>query len=148
MKPKTTARMNFGVSKMKRIEQHEIDKDDFESYFEDISKFIKNQQIELGVFGLEIGDQIESEWAQLDGISYEPKTDTLFVHTKYVDHAITGPQQVLVAESREKIHAISVKDADRRSHVLQFRSPLLLENNSHIHKRILDGLKHSGQMHY
>lgn len=133
---------------MKKIENHHIDRDDFERYFEDISRFITNQQIELGVFGLDIGDQIESEWAPLDGISYEPKTDTLFVHTKYVDHAIYGPQEVIVAETNARIHAISVKDADRRSHILQFRSPLLLENNSHIHKRILDSLKNTSQMHY
>ena len=133
---------------MKKIENHQIDRDDFEKYFDDISKFITNQQIELGVFGLDIGDQIESEWAPLDGISYEPKTDTLFVHTKYVDHAILGPQQIIVAETNSRIHAISVKDADRRSHILQFRSPLMLENNSHIHKRILDGLKSPNQLHY
>ena len=140
--------MNFGVSQMKKIENHQIEKDDFECYFEDISKFINNQQIELGVFGLDIGDQIESEWAPLDGISYEPKTDTLFVHTKYVDHAIQGPVQVLVAETNARIHAISVKDSAGRSHILQFRSPLMLENNSHIHKRVLDGLKNSNHMHY
>lgn len=133
---------------MKKFENHQIEKDDFENYFEDISRFIQNQQIELGVFGLDIGDQIESEWAPLDAISYEPKMDTLFVHTKYVDHAIRGPVQVIVAETNARIHAISVTDSDRRSHILQFRSPLLLENNSHIHKRVLDGLKNSNNMHY
>ena len=133
---------------MKKIENHQIDRDDFEKYFEDISKFITNQHIELGVFGLDIGDQIESEWAPLDGISYEPKSDTLFVHTKYVDHAIHQPQRIIVAETNARIHAISVTDSEKRSHILQFRSPLMLENNSHIHRRILDGLKTTSPMHY
>ena len=130
-----------------KIENHEIEKDEYESYFDDISKFIKNQQIELGVFGLDIGDQIESEWATLDGISYEPKMDTLFVHTKYVDHVIQHPVQVIVAETAAKIHAISVKDYERRSHIFQFRSPVLLENNSFIHKTVLAGLKNTNQSH-
>lgn len=131
-----------------KISNHEIDKDEYENYFDDISKFIKNQHIELGVFGLDIGDQIEAEWAPLDGISYEPKTDTLFVHTKYVDHAIHKPLQIIVAETASQIHAISVKDYERRSHILQFRSPVLLESNSHIHKRVLAGLKNQNPHSY
>lgn len=129
-----------------KIEIHEIEKPNLEAYFDDISRFIKYQNVELGVFGLDIGDQIESEWALLDGISYEPKTDTLFVHTKYVDHAIHRPISVIVAESMAKIHSISIKDHEKQSHVLQFRTPILLENNSHIHKRVLAGLR-SNSMH-
>ncbi|WP_413289199.1 DUF5335 family protein [Bdellovibrio sp. HCB337] len=100
-----------------------VQKSEWNKFFNLVSKSIEGQEVEIEVSGLEIGDQIEADWVPFDGISYDPKTDYIFVHTPLLDHTIVHPSTVLVAEEENTIVAINITD-DETIQILQFRPSL------------------------
>lgn len=102
-----------------------VQKSEWNQFFNLVSKSIEDQKIEIEVSGLEIGDQIEADWVDFDGISYDPKTDYIFIHTPLLDHTIVHPSTVLVAEEDDTIVAINITD-DETIQILQFRPPVEL----------------------
>lgn len=72
---------------------HTIDKAEYKKYFDNISRLIKGQQVELEVTGLDIGNQIETEWVTLEGFSYDPKDEILVVHTPNLNRMVNGMVQ-------------------------------------------------------
>lgn len=109
------------------MQNHTIDKAEYKSYFDNISRLIKGQQVELEVTGLDIGNQIESEWVALEGFSYDPQEEILVVHTPALDHAVHHPIQIIAAEEGLELNSLFIKDTDDHTHIVQFRHPLQLE---------------------
>ena len=112
-----------------------IEKQDWGRFFDLVSKSIEGQQIEIEVAGLEIGDQIEADWVPFDGISYDAKTDYIFVHTPLLDHAILHPSTVFMAAENHTVHAINITD-DQTIQILQFRPPLELVQEREVGQEI------------
>jgi hypothetical protein len=54
-----------------------LDRREWKSYFDRISKELEAEEAEIEVVSLGLGDQIEAEWLPLLGISYDPKEDVL-----------------------------------------------------------------------
>lgn len=113
------------------MKNHVINKVEYKKYFDDISKLIKGQQVELEVTGLDIGNQIESEWVAFEGFSYDPKQEILVVHTPTLDHAIHHPIKIIAAEENSTLSSISISDTEDHTHIVQFRKPLMLERTKH-----------------
>lgn len=113
------------------MKNHIIDKTEYKKYFDNISRLIKGQQVELEVTGLDIGNQIETEWVALEGFSYDPKDEVLVVHTPTLDHAVHRPIQIIAAEEGSELSSLFIKDTDEHTHIVQFRRPLLLEQSKH-----------------
>lgn len=105
---------------------HTIEKAEYKKYFDNISKLVKGQQVELEVTGLDIGNQIETEWVTLEGFSYDPQGEILVVHTPTLDHAVHHPVQIIAAEDGLELNSLFIKDTDEHTHIVQFRHPLLL----------------------
>lgn len=106
---------------------HTIDKAEYKKYFDNISRLIKGQQVELEVTGLDIGNQIETEWVTLEGFSYDPKDEILVVHTPTLDHAVHHPVQIIAAEEGPELNSLFIKDTEEHTHIVQFRRPLQLK---------------------
>lgn len=104
-----------------------INRSEYKNYFDYISKFIKDQQIELEVMGLDIGNQIESDWIPLEGITFHEKEDSLVIYTALLDHTIKSPIEIIVAEQGTAVKVLFIKDKEGHSHILQFRPPVMLE---------------------
>lgn len=113
------------------MENQSLEKSNYKNYFDLISKSLHGteNQIELEVMGLDIGDQIEAQSIQLDGISYDQLADTLHINTKPLAHAIQNPSEVIVASEGANVSAICVKDSENHLHILKFNSPLSLTDN-------------------
>jgi hypothetical protein len=97
------------------------------SYFNFISQALAGQSVEVEIAGPEIGDQIVGEWALLVGLSYDERSNVLFVYTPDRDLAISAPVDV-VAEQGLRTSWISVRDASGTVRTLAFRQPLLLQS--------------------
>lgn len=108
-----------------------IPKNEWSKFFNLVSKSIEGQEIQIEVAGLEIGDQIEAEWVPFDGISYDPKTDYIFIHTPLLDHTIVHPSTVLVAREENAIITINIPD-DETIQILQFNPPIQLPRERQI----------------
>jgi hypothetical protein len=102
-----------------------ITRNEWRSFFNSISKFSEERQVDLAVAGLDIGYQIEAEWLPFDGISYESNTDTIFVHTPRLDHAILRPTEVFAVMENNIVVSIEIKD-EERTQILEFRPPIRL----------------------
>lgn len=113
------------------MKNHVIEKFEYKKYLDSISKLIKGQQVELEVTGLDIGNQVETEWVALEGFSYDPKDETLVVHTPKLDHTIHRPIQIIAAEDGANLNSLFIKDTDDHTHIVQFRRPLMLEQTKH-----------------
>lgn len=114
------------------MKNHVINKVEYKKYFDDISKSIKGQQVELEVTGLDLGNQIESEWVSFEGFSYDPKEEILVVHTPTLDHAIHHPVKIVaVEEDSSALSSISISDTEDHTHIVQFRKPLMLAPTKH-----------------
>lgn len=108
-----------------------LDKAQYQSYFQLMTKALNQEQVELEVMGLDIGDQMESDWIQLDGISYDPEKDTLNIDTKPLAHTIQSPSEIIVAAEGAFVSAIQVKDSENHSHILKFHSKVEVHDLNH-----------------
>jgi len=75
--------------------------DKWAEFFDGMTSVMSGKFVEVEVSGLDVGDQIESDWLPLNGISYEPGEDTLYVYTEPpagvdMEHSIAHPKEVYV----------------------------------------------------
>ncbi len=96
-------------------------------YFDFVSKSISGQQIELEVVGLDIGDQIEKDWAAVEGLSYDSDQNILHIHTQPLSHHVTQLTEVIAVEDGIRVRSICIKDADGNLRIMHFREPLRIE---------------------
>ncbi|RMG38784.1 MAG: hypothetical protein D6720_00600 [Gammaproteobacteria bacterium] len=97
-------------------------------YFDHFSMIMPTELVEVEVAGLDLGDQIEAEWAPLTGISYDPKDDVVVVELDdgKVQHSIRSPQEVVVDEGEDGVHSISIKCGEGHLHLLRLKEPRTL----------------------
>ena len=108
----------------------QIPNDKWSDFFDRMTRVMRGSLVEVEVAGLELGDQIEAEWLPLNGISYEPKDDVLYVYTEPsgggIDHAIAHPREVFVNLADAGVNEVVVIDSDGNKQFLHLRSPLEL----------------------
>jgi len=111
------------------MQDRAITNKEWKNFFDSLSKSAKNNQIELEVSGFDIGYQVEGDWLDFEGISYEPRLDTIHIHTSRIEHAIIHPLEVIVALEHDAIVSLEIKDDDR-TQILNFRPPVVLKEPS------------------
>ena len=104
----------------------QLDKNEWESYFDRVSKELGTRQVEIEVAALSLGDQVEAEWVVLLGLTYDPRDDILEVATEAVDHLIRRPREIHVLEGPEGLESIEVVDAEGAKQIVRLRAPLRL----------------------
>jgi hypothetical protein len=104
-----------------------LDKAAWQKYFDQMSKTqLVGKQVEIEVMSLKLGDQIEQEWIQLLGISYDPKNDLVEILVEGLDHLIRKPREVWVDHGAAGLASIEVVDADDVRQLIRLREPLML----------------------
>ena len=103
-----------------------IPKEDWEGFFDRVSRVLEGEQAEVEVAGLDIGDQVEAEWVQLLGISYDPKDDLVEVALAGVDHLVRQPREIDVEEEGVLVSSILIRDGEGHEHIIRLRTPLAL----------------------
>ena len=103
-----------------------LEKQEWHGYFDRISRGLLGERAEIEVASLQLGDQIEAEWAPLLGITYDPKDDVLEVALDGLDHLIPRPRQIFVDEGLSGLASFEVVDHTGVRHIVQLREPLML----------------------
>lgn len=102
-----------------------IAKNEWKAFFDEFSKSLKENSVELEVEGLGIFDKIEAEWIPIMGITYDPADDMISVIFEKLDHSIAKPQEVVVERSSDGISRIEiVSSEDGAKNILKFRQPV------------------------
>jgi hypothetical protein len=101
-----------------------LDKAEWKSFFEDLSKTIKGSDAAIEVAGLDIGDQMIGTDVALEGLSYDPRDDDFWVHTGAIEHRIAHPREIYLTEDDGKLQAVGVRDGEGRLQIVRLRSPL------------------------
>jgi len=107
----------------------ELPTNTWHEFFEGISEVIRGKLLELEVVGLDLGDQIVGAWLSVDGMTYEPVEDVLYVYTgpaESVDHAIWHPREIFVELGPAGVSQVVVIDADDHKQFMRLRTPLEL----------------------
>jgi hypothetical protein len=104
-----------------------LDKAVWQKTFDQMSKSqLVGKQVEIEVTALNIGDQIEQEWIQLLGITYDPKSDVIEILVEGLDHLIPKPREVWVDHGPIGLVSMEVIDADDVRQIIRLREPLML----------------------
>ncbi|MET1115219.1 MAG: DUF5335 domain-containing protein [Comamonas sp.] len=104
-----------------------IDKATWQKTFDQMSKsLLVGKQVEIEVTGLNVGDQIEQEWIQLLGITYDPKDDLIEILVEGLDHLIHKPREVWVDHGAIGLVSMEVVNDDDVRQIIRLREPLML----------------------
>lgn len=103
-----------------------VDKANWRSAADLLSRAIHGQPARLEVAALPLGDQVEAEWAPLQGVSYDPQDDVFEIRLEGVDHLVPHPRAFAVRERGGAADALAVIDEDGAEHIVVLREPIAL----------------------
>jgi hypothetical protein len=105
----------------------QIDRTRWAPFFDNLTKSLIGKQAEIEVASLDLGDQIEAEWAPLIGITYDRKDDLIEIALEELDHLIRSPRDVFVDYGvGGAIVAIAIDDGDGNREIVRLKDPLAL----------------------
>ena len=105
---------------------HQVDRSHWKAFFDILTKALIGKRAEVEVASLDLGDQIEAEWAPLIGITFDPKDDLIEVALEGVDHLILQPRQVYVDYAVGGLISLEVIDAADTRQIILLNDPLAL----------------------
>ena len=100
-----------------------LEKDDWLSFFNKVSKSHPTAEVEVEVMGGDIGDQYSVEWVAWLGATYDDKSDELEVFTNTLAHRIPGPQEIYVDDTDSVLASFKVLDSDGNTQIIRLRPP-------------------------
>jgi hypothetical protein len=104
-----------------------IEKAEWASFCAAVSKALEGSQAEIEVASLDLGGQIEKEWAPLVGITYDPNDDIIDIALEDdVDHIVNRPKELLADIEDVNISALQITDADGVRHLVKLKDELML----------------------
>lgn len=96
------------------------------AFFDNLTNTLLGKQAEIEVAALDLGDQIEAQWAPLIGITYDERDDLIEVALEQLDHLIRSPRAIFIDEGVGGIVAIAIDDSDGHRHIIRLKDPLAL----------------------
>jgi len=103
-----------------------IEKPDWASYCERVTRGLVGKRAEIEVDSLQIGAQIQAEWVAVLGVDYDPKDDLFEVAVDGLDHLIYHPRELYAEESASTLNLLAIIDGEGTRHLVRFRDPLML----------------------
>lgn len=94
-----------------------IEKHDWQSYFDHISRDLPAASVDVEVDGLELGAQVEASHMPLMGLTYDPHDDAFSVSSQDLEHRISRPREIWVIEDAGGLSSIEVVDADGNTQI-------------------------------
>lgn len=98
---------------------NQIDSKEWPHYFDKLSDFVQGSEVEIEVFGNEIGVQIEAKSVILQGLSYDQKSQVFIIDTKDHEHVIREPQDIYVDYRNEELKSIKITGQDGNVHIIK-----------------------------
>lgn len=107
-----------------------IEKPEWQTLFDATSRILEGKFVEIEVIGLSLGDQFEVEWLPVNGITYDPKDDALYIYIAGVDrdldHMIPSPHEIYIEFGSTGLSQVVVVDSEGNKQIVRFRAPLEL----------------------
>jgi hypothetical protein len=110
----------------KIMQTREIEKINWQSFFDQVSRALQGKLIKIEVDSLELGAQIEADKLSLNGLTYDRKDDAFVITTDEIEHVIHSPQQIFVADGTEGMNSLKISSADGTEQIISFVEPLAL----------------------
>jgi hypothetical protein len=110
----------------RRMSVQQVDRSGWTIFFDTLTKTLVGKRAEIEVASLDIGDQIEAEWAPLIGITYDHKDDLIEIALEGIDHLINAPKEVYVDYDVGGLIAVEIVDSDDTSQIVKLKDPLAL----------------------
>jgi uncharacterized protein DUF5335 len=105
----------------------QIDRAQWAPFLDAVTNSLLGKQAEIEVVSLNLGDQIEAEWAPLIGVTYDRKNDLIEIALEEMDHLIHSPRELFIDYAvGEVVAAIEIVDADGNRQIVRFKDPLAL----------------------
>lgn len=108
------------------MQTREIEKENWQSFFDQVSTALRGKLIHIEVDSLELGAQTELDKLSLNGLTYDKKDDAFIISTEEIEHVIRSPQQIFTADGTEGIASLQVRSADGTRQIINFIEPLAL----------------------
>jgi hypothetical protein len=110
-----------------------LDPSEWKRYFDDFSRRLPVTLVEIEVASPSMGAQVLSEWAPLEGISYDPKDKALMIGiyegADHLDHRVYSPREIYVDEEDQRILSIGIVDKEGDTQIVRFRKSLILPSD-------------------
>lgn len=103
-----------------------IPKDAWGPLLDRLSRLLEGKRAEVEVASLGLGEQFESDWAPLIGVSYDHKDDVFSVHVGDVDHLIYRPRSLAVRRQGPAVESLAITDGEGSLHLVRFGEPQML----------------------
>ncbi len=100
-----------------------LEKAEWEKYFDEVSKKLGAKEVQIEVVNEEIGDQVETAWQPIIGLSYDPKDDEFEVAAEKHDHLIPHPVEIYVEEDVDGLKRVEVIQEDGTKQIISLRTP-------------------------
>ena len=111
---------------------YQLPKERWEEFFDDFAGVLstESRQVDIEVAGLAIGDQTAAQHLPLNGLTYEPKTDTFYIYSDgsgaNLDHAIVHPKEIWVELGPTGLSRVVVKEEGDQQQFIVLREALAL----------------------
>jgi len=102
----------------------ELQKSEWQSYFDRISKALIGERALVEIEGLLFGDRRQARSVPLIGITYDSKDDILQVAMEGLDHLIHRPREIHVSEGAEGLDMLEIVDVDQQRQSVRLVKPL------------------------
>src|SRR5690242_6892444 len=119
------------LSKEVVIMIRKLEKAQWRSYFDTLSKLLEAKEAEIEVASLDLGDQVQARWLPFLGIAYDPQDDVVEVALEGLDHMIYRPREVYVDDEVGGLTSIEIVDANGANQIVKLKDKLLLPAPSH-----------------
>ncbi len=103
-----------------------LEKSNWHSYFDGLSKMLSGKEAEIDVNSLGIGAQVESQFSPLHGIVYDPRSDILEVLVEGLDHTIANVGEIYVDHDGVNLNSVFVVDTEGVQQIIRLRDPVML----------------------
>lgn len=104
----------------------QIKKSDWQGYFSKLTNHIEGLNIAVEIDSPEFGAQNQSAKLQVQGLTYDPKSDLFEISSNDIEHIVNKPKDIYVESTEGIVHSIKVEDGENNAHILTFLPPLSL----------------------
>ena len=108
------------------MQTREIEKANWPSFFDLVSKALQGKIIQIEIDSLELGAQIEVDKLSLNGLTYDKKDDAFVISTDEIEHVIRSPQQIFITDRADGLDSLKIHSADGADQIINFAEPLAL----------------------
>jgi hypothetical protein len=103
-----------------------LEKQQWQKFFDRVSKALIGKRAEIEIGSLALGDQIAAEWLPLIGLTYDPKNDQIEVALENLDHLISRPREVYFEENPGQLSSLAIIDSEGAKQIIRLKDPLML----------------------